>query len=548
MSVVTQTHHDVPDEFKEVDKMRAWLYYRLSRDEDEEMNSLQNQRQILVDYAEQNGYEIVGESFDDNVSGMTFNRKGLGKLEIAVDEGKIDVVLVKDLSRLGRHRTQTELFIDHLRQNNVKVISVTEGIDSFNENDDLLIGFKQIFNDFYAKDISKKVKAGVRQKQKSKGLIESLPLGYKRARNTNTVLVDDETAWIVQEVFKLYVDGYGLTTIARTMNERGIKSPEYYQRRKLADWKPDISKKYLWVQTSVRRILTNELYIGTMVNHKTVTSKIYKTKTFIPPEEQYRHENFCEPIIDETTWKQAQFLLKERSQINPRSQNGRKLHRYSGLIKCADCGASFVARIRKWDGKEYVEYTCNSSHRYGKEYCTPHTVRESQLDELIEDEVRGFRDTILEESTRYDKIVKDWARKKPLYGRQIQQHNDKISSLRQQIEDLIMEKIGDKEHAQIYNNMIAKREEEIKQLDKKISDLREYDKICKQKKDQLKNTTNILDDILSEGLISDMNLRMLVKKILIHQNNDKSLDIRFEMNGEFNPSCSVFVEPEDETA
>ncbi len=92
--------------------MRAWLYYRLSRDEDTEMNSLQNQRQILVDYAEQNGYDIVGESFDDNVSGMTFNRKGLGQLDTAVDEGKIDIVLVKDLSRLGRHRTQTALFID----------------------------------------------------------------------------------------------------------------------------------------------------------------------------------------------------------------------------------------------------------------------------------------------------------------------------------------------------------------------------------------------------------------------------------------------------
>ena len=215
---------------------------------------------------------------------------------------------------------------------------MTEGIDSSNENDDLMIGFKQIFNDFYAKDISKKVKAGVRQKQKGKGLIESLPLGYKRDRNTNTVLVDDETAWIVQEAFKLYVDCYGLTTIAKKMNERGIKSPEYYQRRKLADWKPDISKKYLWVQTAIKRILTNELYIGTMVNHKTVTSKIYKTKTFIPPEEQYRHENFCEPIIDETTWKQAQFLLEQRSQINPRSQNGRNLHHYSGLIKCLTAG------------------------------------------------------------------------------------------------------------------------------------------------------------------------------------------------------------------
>lgn len=262
---------------------------------------------------------------------------------------------------------------------------MTEGIDSSNENDDLMIGFKQIFNDFYAKDISKKVKTGVRQKQKGKGLIESLPLGYKRDRNTNTVLIDEETAWIVQEVFKLYVEGYGLTTIAKKMNERGIKSPEYYQRRKLADWKPDISKKYLWVQTAVKRILTNELYIGIMVNHKTVTSKIYKTKTFIPPEEQYRHENFCEPIIDETTWKQAQFLLTERAKINPRSKNSRKIHRYSGLIKCADCGACFVARTRKWKGKEYVEYTCNSAHRYGKQYCTPHTVRESQLDALIED-------------------------------------------------------------------------------------------------------------------------------------------------------------------
>ncbi|MGN1109005.1 MAG: recombinase family protein, partial [Oscillospiraceae bacterium] len=157
--------------------MRAWLYYRLSRDEDREMNSLQNQREILVDYAEQNGHEIVGESFDDNVSGMTFKRKGLSELELAVDEGLIDMVLVKDLSRLGRHKTQTALFIDHLRENNVKVISVTEGIDTDNENDDLLIGFKQIINDFYAKDIGKKVRTGIRQKQKT-GLVVNLPMGY----------------------------------------------------------------------------------------------------------------------------------------------------------------------------------------------------------------------------------------------------------------------------------------------------------------------------------------------------------------------------------
>ena len=282
--------------------MKAWLYYRLSRDEDQEMNSLQNQRQILIDYAEQNGHEVVGESFDDNVSGMTFNRKGLGELEDAVDEGKVELVLVKDLSRLGRHRTQTDLFIDHLRQNNVKVISVTEGIDSSNENDDLLIGFKQIFNDFYAKDISRKVKAGIRQKQKSTGLIESLPLGYIADREKKQVLIDEETAWIVREIFDLYLKGYGLTSIAQMLNSRGIRSPEYYQRRKLADWKPNISKKYLWVQTAVKRILSNELYIGTMVNHKSITSKIYKTKNFTDKDEQYRHENFMPAIIDRETF------------------------------------------------------------------------------------------------------------------------------------------------------------------------------------------------------------------------------------------------------
>jgi len=191
VSVVTQAHHNVPVNFEEVDNMRAWLYYRLSRDEDQEMNSLHNQRQILVDYAEQHGYEIVGESFDDNVTGMTFNREGIGKIEDAVEGGLVDTILVKDLSRLGRHRTQTAIFIDYLGENNVNVISVTEGINSADENDDLIIGFKQIVNDLYAKDISKKVRAGVRQKQKDKGLVETLPLGYYKDKNLNKVMIDE---------------------------------------------------------------------------------------------------------------------------------------------------------------------------------------------------------------------------------------------------------------------------------------------------------------------------------------------------------------------
>ena len=467
--------------------LKAWLYYRLSRDEDQEMNSLQNQRQILVDYANQNGHDIVGESFDDNVSGMTFNRKGLGELENAVDEKKIEIVLVKDLSRLGRHRTQTDLFIDHLRQNKVKVISVTEGIDSSNENDDLLIGFKQIFNDFYAKDISRKVKAGIRQKQKSSGVIESLPIGYVADRINKRILVDPEAAAIVRDVFDMFLEGYGLTTIAREMNRRGVKSPEYYQRRKLADWKPDFSKRYLWVQTAVKRILTNEIYIGTMVNHKSVTSKIYKTKSFIDTNEQFRHENFCEAIIDKETWDQAQFLLGQRSVIHPRSNNGNKLHRYAGILKCAECGANLTARTRHWKGSTYVQYSCNTSHRYGKEYCTPHTIREDMLDALLKDEMKSWYKHIISEGKRYEHIVKEWQRKKPAYDKKIQENEQKIEKLNEDIENLIMERLNDLGRKELYDKMINKKQKEVKELDKKNKELKQYNLVCKKRQEELDN-------------------------------------------------------------
>lgn len=122
--------------------MKVWLYYRLSRDEDAELNSLNNQRNILVEYANANNHEIVGESYDDNVSGMHFNREGINKIYEEVEKKSFETILVKDMSRLGRHKTQTAIFIDYLRENGINVVSVTENLDTGNESDDLIIGFK----------------------------------------------------------------------------------------------------------------------------------------------------------------------------------------------------------------------------------------------------------------------------------------------------------------------------------------------------------------------------------------------------------------------
>lgn len=266
-------------------RLRVWLYSRLSRDEDRKMNSLGNQQRILNEYAVSNDYEIVGSSFDDNVSGMHFNRERIDQITSAVENGLIDAVIVKDLSRLGRHRTQTVMFIDYLRENDVKVLSITENIDTSNEEDELLIGFKGILNDMYARDISRKIRAGYLQKQKD-GIVIIPPFGYFKDKNTDEVLIVEEHAEIVRKIFKLYVSGYGLKAIAKELNEQGYRSPGYYQEKllgkKLGYNKPEIAHRFLWENTAVKRILINEFYCGTLICHKSYTNKINKIRKDLP--------------------------------------------------------------------------------------------------------------------------------------------------------------------------------------------------------------------------------------------------------------------------
>lgn len=211
--------------------MRVWLYARLSNDDDREMNSLLNQREICRAFVEQHGHKIVGESFDDNVSGMKFSRRGLDELSAAVDAGRVDAVIVKDLSRLGRHRTQTALFIDYLQQCNVAVLSVTENLNTMADEDDLITGVRGLMNDYYAKDIGKKIRAGYRQKQKD-GLVITPSFGYWKDKNTNQVKLNPEAAVTVQIIYSLYLQGCGQKEIARRLNAMGRKTPAQLRAEK----------------------------------------------------------------------------------------------------------------------------------------------------------------------------------------------------------------------------------------------------------------------------------------------------------------------------
>ena len=522
--------------------MKVWLYYRLSRDEDEELNSLNNQRKIIYNFAVSNGHEVVGESFDDNVSGMHFNREGIDKIYEVVEAGKIEAIIVKDLSRLGRHRTQTALFIDYLREHDVRVLSATENIDTFNENDDLIIGFKGLVNDFYARDGSRRVRTGYRQKQKE-GIVTIPPFGYFKDKNTKKVVVVEEAAETVRLIFSAYVGGSGMKAIARTLNEQRRKTPALMQmellNKRLPNTQDGILKKYLWDATMVARILRDESYIGTLICHKSERNKINKTFRFTDPEEQFRHENHLPVIVTREIWEQAQALLAERKEKNVRAGTNRGILRYGGLLRCKDCGRTFIGKRIKLKSGERVVYVCDTYHRYGKEHCSSHMVDEETLDRLIGAEILRTKKMYEENWSRMEWLIERWTPKASTASAKISKLQEHILLLEEEVEVILMERIRDKANAERYDRMIAKREEQIAEVKKQIEELQNISEMLRSRQAKLKRDISLIDDILREGKMSEAHLRMLVEKILVHE-EDGRLDLEIRLKAPFRDHLDVF--------
>ena len=522
--------------------MKVWLYYRLSRDEDEELNSLNNQRKIIYNFAVSNGHEVVGESFDDNVSGMHFNREGIDKIYEVVEAGKIEAIIVKDLSRLGRHRTQTALFIDYLREHDVRVLSATENIDTFNENDDLIIGFKGLVNDFYARDGSSRVRTGYRQKQKE-GIVTIPPFGYFKDKNTKKVVVVEEAAETVRLIFSAYVGGSGMKAIARTLNEQRRKTPALMQmellNKRLPNTQDGILKKYLWDATMVARILRDESYIGTLICHKSERNKINKTFRFTDPEEQFRHENYLPMIVTREIWEQAQALLAERKEKNVRAGTNRGILRYGGLLRCKDCGRTFIGKRIKLKSGERVAYVCDTYHRYGKEHCSSHMVDEESLDRLIGTEILRTKKMYEENWSRMEWLIERWTPKASTASAKISKLQEHILVLEEEVEVILMERIRDKANAERYDRMIAKREEQIAEAKKQIEELQNISEMLRSRQAKLKRDISLIDDILRDGKMSEAHLRMLVEKILVHE-EDGRLDLEIRLKAPFRDHLDVF--------
>lgn len=419
--------------------MRVWIYGRLSNDDDIQMDSLENQMEIGRCYADSRGYSIIGESFDDNISGMRFDREGLNQVTQAADAGKIDAVIVKDLSRLGRHKIQTALYIDYLRQRDIAVLSVTEGLNTLVDEDELMVGIRGLMNDFYARDIGNKIRHGYREKQKT-GIVVTPPFGYWKDRNTGCVYQHPDAAETVRLIFEMYLQGCGQKDIARRLNRLGRKTPaqlraerygeEFYSSRKSK------TGQFVWSYVSVKNVLVEEGYTGVLINHRTETH-CGKVKR-IGQDNWIRHEDFYPAIITKEEWRQTQELLKQ----NARPANGnRAAHRYAGLLTCGDCGNPFVPMIRYWNGNRRIEYVCKGYHGHGKEFCSSHRIHEDTIDAQVMEYTESLRTSLQAELAELHRLHKLWSLRQPMIEARIAELREEIRQDDEDINELLMLKI-----------------------------------------------------------------------------------------------------------
>ena len=359
------------------------IYLRLSRDDElqGESSSISTQRQMLTQYCHEQRLRIYDEYVDDGYSGTNFERPGFQRMLDDIEDGKINCVVTKDLSRLGRNYVMTGQYTDiYFPSHNVRYIAIADGVDS-NKGESEIAPFLNILNEMHARQTSKKVKAALRTKFASGAHYGAYaPLGYiKDPEQKGHLIPDTEYGWIVTKMFELAAHGNGGGKIRRILEEEKVPTPAWINFQRYGTFahifkdQPE-SKRYQWTTAQVKKILSDEVYIGHSVHNRQSNisfknkKKIRKTK-----DEWFKVENTHEPIISKDLWEQAQAHINSRK----RPQKNGETQIFAGLLKCADCGWGLRYMHNKPTDciKERRLYSCTTYSEYGKEHCTIHYIR-----------------------------------------------------------------------------------------------------------------------------------------------------------------------------
>ena len=325
--------------------MKVVCYCRLSKDDNKSRySSINAQMELAKEYADSQGWNISKYYIDDNVSGYISNdeRPEFSKMLQDIDDGKVDIILAKDLSRIGRKGSRTLTFIDELKEKNVNLILTKDTFGEFNllEGDDDLLGLSTWFNERYVKEVSKKVKIGM-HKQLEKGiLLQGTKYGYLKTAKKGELIVDESVRETITTIFDLYEQGLGMRKICHKLNfEYDFLTPSQVIERNLKEkgksYKKPVKKK--WDIYMVKRILKDEIYIGTLITHKTERKDIHKQGKKVKRENQYIFKNHHEAIISKEQFERVQEMMKKRVKNSSIYTKKKRDYIFGGFLRCGEC-------------------------------------------------------------------------------------------------------------------------------------------------------------------------------------------------------------------
>ena len=526
-------------------RKKVIAYLRLSKEDgDDESSSITNQRKILQDYADKHNMEIVEFYIDDGYSGYTMSRPDFNRLKADLNNNKVDTILVKDLSRLGRHSAKVQLFLENIINTEKRVISLGENYDSFNEDSQDIVGIHAWANEKLIRDTSKKVRKSIETLQKEGKWLCSIPYGYvKDEKDKYKYYIDEVTAPYVRKIFDLYIEGDGIKSIARKLTEMNAPTPSMIKKMR-AEQSGKSNKKQIatgWDVVGVSRILSNEFYNGTLVLGKSKRRAINGKSVDVPEENWHRFENAHEPIIDMQTFKLVQEIMKQRIQFNYRGTKQVRPNIFAGILYCSDCGKILTSNSGRSGNTRYI---CRTYNVYGTSKCTSHAVSEREVKYALIDFLNMCGTNLSHIIEDLDNVIQSEIKVKGPSDSDLVQITNQIESTKKAIEILIEQKMREtiKNPGMIemidamYDKMLNEKYQEVRILEQQLENQNSISMDSVNLKKGLVSAMSMINQIIDSGEITKKQVMLLVEKIVVYE--DTGIDIY--LKGDLHKLCDNY--------
>ena len=534
-------------------KYVAGLYCRLSKDDGNSVESMSiwSQKVMLKQYAESNSIAIYDYYVDDGYSGTNFERPSFKKMITDIENGKINCVITKDLSRLGRNYLQSGAYIEmYFPQKNIRYIAITDGIDTLNSNQNDIMPFKNILNEMYAKDTSKKVKSAIQSRMREGTYIGSkAPFGYlKDPNNKRRLIIDEKTKPIIELIYKLCLEGKGTQLISQELMKRKIPRPSAFVENAEKLYGLTEENKYQWSHRMVLNVLRDPVYCGNMARNKRPTLSFKNSKRLYIPKSDYIYaKNTHEGIVSEEVWEQVQTMVDKRKCNNKMGLYYDNI--FQGLVRCPKCGYALTPktdyRLKKKELIDFVHFSCSTYKKYGVNACSSHRIEARDLYNIVLEDIQYHGNMALSAKEDFvEKIIEKIEVEKIDEGKEL---SNKLEIKKNQLAEL------DRSYEQLYEDRlegnITERNFNLmnvsisKKQDKLIEEIKVLEGDIEESFETQDNYKKFMNNISKYAKIKSLNryiLNQIIDKIYVYDKEEidgqisQKVEIHYKFIGKLN--------------